>query len=177
MVRSKTARFDFSKLAERVSQALVTSTGVRSKSTGQWKCISLAVVLTFILTLLGTFLFEEVTQINPFSINFQNPYNTVPSMPTTINSTIAEPTTTTESTTTTEPTTTTESTTTSTTSVKPIEVDHCINKITGVVVRFSIGDTQYVKTRIDLVISIVRNEMDFFLFTECFSGKFVMVCS
>ena len=67
MVRSKTARFDFSKLAERVSQALVTSTGVRSKSTGQWKCISLAVVLTFILTLLGTFLFEEVTQINPFS--------------------------------------------------------------------------------------------------------------
>ena len=52
------------------ARAMDTSAWVQSQKSRQWKCIVCNLVLTFILSFLGTLIFVEITQFNPISILF-----------------------------------------------------------------------------------------------------------
>ena len=110
------------------ARAMDTSAWVQSQSSGQWKCIVCNIVLTFILSTCGAFIFAEITQINPISILFSISKNPNPS-PTTV------------------PITT----------VKPIEWDTCVNGTwDNGTSKFYIGNTQYfIKTKLNWVSTIL----------------------
>ena len=102
-----------------------SSAWVQSQSSGQWKCIVCNLVLTFILSFLGTLIFVEITQMNPISILFSRSENSNPS---------------------------TEPTIVPNTTVKPI--DACVNETGDEQRKFYIGNTQYFfKTNLNMVFS------------------------
>ena len=112
-----------------------------SKKSGQWQCGFLAcnvaclwlavfiTFLTFILATMSTFIFVEMTHINPFSFHFSMSEKS-------------------------SPTPSTEPTTVPTTTVQPIEYP-CVNYYENHEYKFFIGNTQYfVKTNLNWVFII-----------------------